>query len=266
MLFVLLFLPLALYLLFLGWVNRQPRAIVVSGPLDCLGLVFAAAGFLLAGGPAVLSSVNDSWRQFWMFGEVGRLEESLDAARGVWLAAAGGYFLAVVAGCGWLLWRSRAVTCIYNVEPATVEAVLTDVSGQLGLEPIRSGNLFVLGLPLAAPRQHPAGVQAPHSLIRDGGGKEPVVAQELSFAESLGGQNAAVEVEAFAPLKHVTLRWDPADSLVRTAVERELTRRLYRIGSPLHETGPWLDTLGSGLLVLTLVTLVAVVVRLYWSR
>jgi hypothetical protein len=47
---VALALPLAVYLLVLAWINRGRRALMVSGPWDFAGILFAASGFLLFGG------------------------------------------------------------------------------------------------------------------------------------------------------------------------------------------------------------------------
>ena len=42
--------------------RRQP--LFVPGPWDFAGILFAASGFLLAGGPALLSSRSETWIDF----------------------------------------------------------------------------------------------------------------------------------------------------------------------------------------------------------
>ena len=96
MIFVAFFVPLAIYLLVLGHINRQPRPLIISGIYDFAGLLFAVSGFLLCGGPAVLSSLNERWRMFWLLGE-GRLA-GLGMAQHFSLVLALFYFVVVVAG------------------------------------------------------------------------------------------------------------------------------------------------------------------------
>lgn len=219
MIFVAFVLPVACYLIFLGWVNRQPRPSFVSGPVDFVGLLFASSGFLIVGGPAALSAFNERWRQFWVLGEIGSLMEGLDAAREVWLWLAVGYYFVVVAGCGWLCWRRRDSTCIYNVDPGVTATALLEVCDRLDVAVTCAGERFVLGL------------------------------------------ETTLVVEEFAAMRHVTLRWSPVDAALRSAVEAELERWLGRRDVAENDTGAWLGLVGSGLLMLTLATLLALVVR-----
>ena len=255
MIFVAFLVPLALYLLLLGWVNRQPRPMFVSGPIDFVGVLFAASGFLLVGGPAALSAANENWRMFWLLGETASpAEGALEAPRQAWMIVAGLYFVVVVAVCAVVLWRRRAITCVYNVEPAAVDSALAEACARLGLAPIRSGGLYVFGLS-AGPGEvrHPEGIQAPH--VRPRSGQAPVRSEEY------GGQSGILEVEPFEAMKHVTLRWEPADTPLRAAVEGELERRLAAAGSPYHETAGWLGLMGSSLLVLSAAVLFVLVLR-----
>lgn len=256
MIFVVFLLPLALYLLLLGWVNRQPRPILVSGTIDLVGLLFAASGFLLLGGPAALSSLNERWRLLWLLGDSpGPAEGGLDGARQVGLLLAVLYFLAVVAACAAAFRRRRGMTCVFNAEPAVVESALVEACARLGLEPIRAGGLFVFGLAQESPGSRPVGIPAPHLLPRRRVSVLPEAVGELA------GQDAILEVESFAPMKHVTLRWEPHDSPLRRAVEAELERGLAAAGSPYHDTGAWLGLAGSGLLVLAMAGLLALLLR-----
>src|ERR1700758_3195552 len=50
----LFFFPIALYCLILGMINRRPHPVMVSGSWDFFGLLLAASGLLLFGGPTVL--------------------------------------------------------------------------------------------------------------------------------------------------------------------------------------------------------------------
>jgi hypothetical protein len=256
LIFVAFLLPLALYLLLLGWVNRQPRPLLVSGTIDFIGLLFAASGFLLLGGPAALSGFNEHWRLVWLLGETGGATEGgLDWLRKQGLFLATLYFFVIVAACVVVFRRRRGMTCVYNAEPAVVESALVEACERLGLEPIRSGNLFVFGLSREAPARRPGGLQAPHVLPRRGARVTPGVEEELA------GHDAILDVEAFAAMKHVTLRWEPHDTPLRRPVEAELERRLASAGAPYHDTGAWLGLVGSALLVLAMAGLLALVLR-----
>src|SRR5215210_6898917 len=96
LIFVVFLLPLGLYLLLLGQLNRQPRPVFLSGTLDFVGILFAASGFLLFGGPAVLTSLNESWRQFWLLGENTISRDGLLAQWQFWVFLSLLYFTVVV--------------------------------------------------------------------------------------------------------------------------------------------------------------------------
>jgi hypothetical protein len=263
--FVVFLVPLALYLLLLGHFNRQPRPVFLSGTLDFIGILFAASGFLLFGGPAILTSLNESCRRFWLLGENTISRDSFLAQWQFWVFLSLLYFAVVVVGCSFVFRRQRHLTSIYNVEPALVESTLEEICEQYGLAPIRSGNVFVFGpgLEQLPDAPSPEGIQAPHSL--------PTLVQKTapsrrldipaSLSEEFVGQSAVLEVETFQALRHVTLRWDPADSPLRGVLERELERRLGLAGAPYHETGLWLTLAGYGLLCLALFTAVLLVLR-----
>jgi hypothetical protein len=144
LLFAVFLVPLALYFLLLGWINRQPRPVLLSGTVDLIGVLFAASGFLLLGGPAILSTVHENWRLFWVLGDTGNLGEGLDGARQTWLLHAGLYFAIIIVVSAWLFWRRRGTTCIYNVEPATVETTLMETFQESGVHATLQANRFEL--------------------------------------------------------------------------------------------------------------------------
>jgi hypothetical protein len=227
--FVAFLVPLGLYLLLLGWLNRQPRPVLVPGTWDFVGVLFAASGFLLVGGPAVLSSLGEGWRMFWLLGEAGAAAEGLDAVRQQELLLAGLYFVVVVSAGAFTLAGRRGTTAVYNVEPGVVEEELEAACAQLKLTPVRSAGVFVFGL---------------------AGGADSVV----------------LYVESFPAMKHVTLRWDAADAPVRPAVEAELDRRLDRVGPAYHDTGSWLTLIGVAMLGLSALVVLALALRALYLR
>src|SRR5262245_56643588 len=125
LLLVLVLFPIAVYLSILGWINRRSRGLLLSGSWDFAGILLAASGFLLFGGPALLDSLSqtDAWRGLWVLGrrEDGLFEERFGGGRIILFA---GYFFLVVAGSAWVLWRRRRLTALYNVDPGLIETVL----------------------------------------------------------------------------------------------------------------------------------------------
>src|SRR2546425_834050 len=106
---------------------------MVSGPWDFAGVLFAASGILLLGGPAILTGLHEQWRLTWLLGQTRFLREiadSWDFWISLWLV----YFAVVASGSAVVLWQRRQVTSIYNVEPLIFMGVLTDVLNHLELE------------------------------------------------------------------------------------------------------------------------------------
>ena len=267
MIFLAFFLPLALYLIVLGAINRRRRPLMVSGTWDFIGILFAASGFLLCGGPAVLGGLNERWRMFWLTGQRGAGPGGADGAWQFWVFLSALYFVVVVAGSAYLLWRQRHLTAVYNVERRAVEQALAQVCERLGLRPVRSGDLFLFGMAPAGPdgkedrlRELPGeGVQAgPYGPV--GGGPPPAGSRaqgaaargspdRLIPAGALRGQTATLQLDDFALMCHVTLRWDPADSPLRQEVEAALAGQLAETPAARGELGGWLLLLGMFLLL-----------------
>jgi hypothetical protein len=243
-------LPFSVYLLFLGILNRRPHPVLVPGTWDFVGLLFAASGFLLVGGPAVISSGSEGWRMFWLFGNRGGLPSAAGGAARLWGALATVYFAAVVGGAAYLLRRRREVTAVYNVGPEAFEKALAQTLGSLGLNPLRTGNLFVFGAggTFSAPGHAHEGIQAPHHLPAPAR-----AATAVADAEAVA-EPAVLEVEPFALLRHVTLRWEPAASPFRREVEAELARVLAQTRSPDSPVGDWLTLIAGVLIFFNLLT------------
>ena len=59
-----------------------------------------------------------------------------------------------------------------------------------------------------------------------------------------------VDVDYFRAMRHVTLRWSAADSLLRKEVETALVQQLDETLVPPSDLGGWLTVLAFGLLLL----------------
>jgi hypothetical protein len=257
LIFLAFLLPLAIYLLVLGALQRRRHSVLVSGPWDFVGILFATSGFLLFGGPAALSSLSDRWRMFWLIGRQGP-NNNEEGAWLFWVFLAAVYFLAVLGGAAFLLWRQRNSTSIYNATLQSVEEALGQVFVRLGLNPVRSGSMYLFGMAVGslpgAVRLRSDAIQAPHygspPVRHDKAAAETPL--QLQNGSDLAGQTAVLEIDAFNLMKHVTLRWEPTDSLLRRAVESELAQRLVETLAPAHELGLWITLLGVSLLCFTL--------------
>ncbi len=223
--------PVAIYLCILGWINRRPHGMLVSGPWDFAGILFAASGLILFGAPALLSSLiqTEHWRDFWLRGHFGvKLEDPLAVGRIVLYAV---YFLGVLLGSGFALWRRRQLTSIYNVHPALIEDVLAETFERWRLRFVQTGNVLLI---------HPT---------PEGDAASP--------ASVLVERPTRLEVEASLALCHVTLWWEPADSLLRREVESQLRLALARKPGPAAAVGDWF-LLAASTLFLVLVVVAAV--------
>jgi hypothetical protein len=258
--------PLAIYLLVLGVINRRRHPLVVSGVWDFIGVLFAASGFLLFGGPAILTGLYESWRMHWLLGPTpsSGSQESFGAAVWVWAL----YFVFVVGGAALVFRRRRHLTAVYNVEPLAIEKALNEACDRHGLNPVRSGNLFLFGFGVGRTAEGRAtfkdGIQAPHYLPAASEPEHASTQGSLPALDDLLGQAAILEVDCFPAMNHVTLRWDPADSPLRQEIEIDLARRLGDKLGPDSELGGWLLLVGSTLLFGTFMggTLL-IVVRLF---
>jgi len=251
-LILLALLPVAVYLLVLGGINRRRHPLMVSGVWDFIGLLFAASGFLFFGGPALLNSVNERLRGYYV----------LIVVVGSIL-----YFLIVVVGSGFLLWRQRSLTSIYNVDPAVVQRCLLQIFERLRLNPVRSGNLYLFGLagePSPPVETAHESIRGPHYLPGaittriDSGSRPPGEGEFL-------GQTAILEVDSFASLRHVTLRWDPVDTLFRQEIEAQLQQLLSRIPTEESDVGAWMTVIGLGIMIVVLLAGIALVLLQAWS-
>jgi hypothetical protein len=230
--------------------------LLVSGVWDGIGLLFGVSGFLFFAGPAVFSSFSERWRLYWLLGRGNAPVTGLDGAWQFWIFLSILYFSIVVGASAFLLWRQRRLTAIYNVEVERVEWAVTQICEELGLNPVRSGGMFLFGLSLGAAIERRGAngerIQAPHYLpsgIRAAGPDSIETLAKLTPGtnkpdSSIVEQTAILELENFALMRHVTLRWDPADSPLRQIVETQLSQRLAE--EPANESllGGWLLTIG----------------------
>jgi hypothetical protein len=211
--------PLALYLIVLGWINRRPHPVMTAASWDFVGVLFALSGFLVIGGPAFLSSLDEQSRAFWLLGVTEPAKASPAGNWTFWIAVRIFYFVAVAGGAAFVLWKSRRLTSIYNVDSRWIFVALEQAYQRLGLNPLRYGDSFLI----------------------EGG-------TDAAF------QGSTLRVDVFPLMRHAMLHWNPADSPLRGEVEKELARLLAESQPPSEEEnilGGCLTLLGVSLFVFT---------------
>lgn len=232
LLFLAFIFPLGIYCLILGALNRRDRPLLVSGRWDFAGVLFAASGFLLFVGPAMLTALHERWRYYWLLGQAGNGEGLSGFAFYLWLAVWFLYYVVVVAGAAWMLDRRRRITAVYNVDLAVLEVALARVLERLGVSWRRAGNHFYL---------------KPETVVAD------------------SSEASVLEVESFPALCHATLRWQAVDEPSRQAIELELDKVLAGMPAPYNPAAGWFLSLGASILLVTLMgigVVIAVKLRL----
>ncbi len=218
LLFIVCLFPLAVYLLILANLNRGPQPSVVSGPWDFAGVLLGVSGFLLFGGPAVLSGLYEQARLAAML-DPGRLTLVASLLRPLgqlpwlfWLALWFLYFLLISAGAGILLWRHQGTLAVYNLTSDDFAVVLSETAERLGLELARDGSQC--------------------TLRRVGKPGNPVV----------------LEWASWPAVRHLTVRY-LAEGDLRGEVETELCRRLAEWHGTANPLSGWLLGLAGGFFI-----------------
>jgi hypothetical protein len=273
---VCVFLPLGVYFFVLAQLNRRRHPVMVSGVWDFAGVLFALSGILLLGGPFIMATLNQDWRDLWLrtsfrlslpggevqdvvlYGRNEALSEQWWYAR---LALWALYFAAICFGAIFLLRRQSRVTSVYNVDKDAVDQSLIQVLDQLQLKWKRAGHLFYIEGSVFSdgpvlPRET---VQVTSQAIIGEGGlrtqdRGPVVEDPRIFgAQSLqerGRARMLLEVNPFPAMRHVTLHWSGADRLIRREIEADLAKLLSEVESPPNSAAVWLMSVASILMCL----------------
>ena len=123
--------PLAVYFLYLSYLNGRTPPTFVSGPWDLAAVLLGLSGFIILSGPLLVSLIDSTWRSY-AFGGWANLRGigQREARVGSFLAS--GYFLILVCAIPLLLRSRRRVTAIYNVASTMVESTLTGILEELG--------------------------------------------------------------------------------------------------------------------------------------
>lgn len=135
--------PLALYMTWLGAVNRRPHPTVLGGRWDLAALVAGLSGFILFGG-ALLVAAFQSNARLALRGNAKQFESALEQERVAWALTAGGYLLVVG---GWvtlgMLARSRTLS-VYNIDREAAEEAVNAALADAGAAGTRFGDAWTV--------------------------------------------------------------------------------------------------------------------------
>jgi hypothetical protein len=232
--------PLAVYCLVLSFINRGRHPVFVPGSWDFAGVLFAASGFLVFGGPAILTSTHEHWRLSWLLGRT-RTLQGIGENWSFWISLWFLYFVIIAGSSAFVLWRRRALTSIYNIEPALFATVLTDVLDRLGLERLQNG-----------PRR---------LLLRF---RQPAIGSVGSSTSAYPW--AELAVEPFPAMRHVSLHWLSHDEAIRLEVEIELAKALAQVPTNQSPVAGWFLSLSLGLFFSALFVLLVILRILQFPR
>jgi hypothetical protein len=253
--------PIAVYFLMLALLNRRETPVLVSGPWDFLEVLFACSGFLLVGGPVMLTGFSQRWREYWLNMPRRRLPDFDDPWWHFWLFVWGIYFVLLVVFSLVVLWQRRRTTPIYNVEPDVLHSTLARVLDDLRLDWMRVDNRYfiadrdVILDPEALDESGPAA--SAHNL--DGPNQPELRGQALGLSSE---RTITLELDVFPAMRHATLIWPGKPGMLRDAVEAQLDQRFSRIRTRDNPAGLWLLSIAASLFTITffLILLLALLV------
>jgi hypothetical protein len=262
LIFVAFLFPIAVYLFVLGFVNRRRHPIVLPATWDFVGLLFAASGFLAFGGPAILTSASERWRDLWLVGRLGGANGDA-TINPTWRIIAGLYFVVIVAGAGITLFLRRSQTAVYNVDTATFTEVLEGVLDSLGLNWSRTADRYYIqetrkGRPASTASTNAIQAAPSPSVVAGEPPRRPAPAVEITGS-------AYLALDLSPNWHYVTMAWDTnGNDSLREQVESELKRALTEVTTNENPVAVWM--LGSSLVLIMLslsIATIAVVFRIF---
>jgi hypothetical protein len=242
----------------LSWINRCRHPLLVSGTWDFVGVLLAASGFLLMGGPAILQQVYEQWRVPGLLGQSSPLPDFAQPWE-TWNILWVTYFTVVVAVSALVLWRRRRQTSIYNVLPDLFEEVFCQILDRLGLEWSHlGGNLFCL-------RERKDAAEAKEAIL----GRLQATANTARLTQqpvatrmqqTASAQEICVHVDSSPLFRHVSLDWSPGGEAIRGEIEEELARTLAELRTGRNPASRWFTLAALALFSLALTILIAMLV------
>lgn len=226
MILLILFLPVAIYLIWVGGISRQSRPVIVNGSWDFVALVFAASGLILVGIPAVITSLNDTWRRYWLTGEGVIPLASLEGSRWFWISIWFFYFVMVVILVSIFIYRRRCFTCFYNIDSNDFNQAINDAIADSRCDIRKFGNFYLLN-------------------------DETVASKET------------MEVEVFPLLRNGSIFFNQPEGLVSRQINDSVSNSVQQMFTKDHWGGLILIFLGFFILFVTVIGQIATAILLH---
>jgi hypothetical protein len=218
--------PLAVYCVILATLNRQKHPVMVAGGWDFVQVIFGCSGFLVFGGPAILTGFSQRWRAYWLTGRKGALPTMGDDWWLFWFLIWGVYFAIVLGTVIGVIYRRQRQTAIYNIQPGTLHDSIGLVLDRLGFDWKRDRQGYLIG---------------PRAIVGVEAGK-PLPAQPMPRFEP--GTEIELAIDTFPGMRHATLTWQAEAGSVRQEVEDELAGVFSELDLPANPVGTWLLWIG----------------------
>ncbi len=225
--------PLAIYLLYLSYLNGRATPAMVAGAWDFAAVLLGLSGFILLTGPLLISLIDSTWRTY-AFGGWASLKgvSRREAQAGSIMAV--GYLILLGTGITTLLRMRRRVTAIYNVAGASVESSLIGILEEHGYPWRRNHGELEIGIKKAAEPPEP-------------------------FARFYPHETARVRVNAFPSLGNATLKWSGNWHNMRSEIEGALIRILTPHALGRNPVAGWLFTAAMTIMIIMLLWLVVLI-------
>lgn len=249
---------------------------LVPGAWDFAGVLFAASGFLLLGGPVILNGLYEGRRFSWLLGRLQFMPHLGEDEWYFWVSVWAFYYLAVIGGAALLLWARSHTTSVYNADTELLERGLKLAAKRLGLTISRFGNRFILTLQPehlegpngSAPTTNLPIIQRVLNVTRPSQARPSTLAPSLETgAESQPSSSTlALDLEPFHAARHVLMVWHMAPRSLRRQLEMELEIFLEQVRVPPSPAAVWLLLAASIFLGMIFLGLVAFFALLFLSR
>jgi len=239
--------PLALYFLFLAYLNQRSQSTLMSGMWDFGCALLGLSGFILVSGPLFLALLDARWRGNLFTQNLNQLKAAWAISGFFWSCIVAAYFLAVIAGIAFVVFLRKRFTVIYNCDRRFVEETLIAALEALGLSWRRVVGGFEINQRVL--RQIPKSTEETAKRADN----------PLSSAKHAA---AFVQIDSFASLHYASLRWRDVDPLVRRGVEGELEKLFEVAETPPNPAAGWFMTAAVAIFLVMLLWMIFLIYQM----
>jgi hypothetical protein len=264
--------PLAFYCLILGAINRRPYPLALTGMWDVVGLLFALSGFLLMDGPLLIETMyRREVEEIYQLDlqsaakdapPVIPVEAQVERVWTYWLQIWVIYFVLLLCGAAFLIWHRRNVLVIYNIEPHAFQDLLCRVMERIKMDWRMDGLRLLVRCGAVSGHNSHLTTTATESPPGD----VSLALPPFPDKQSAFDKAAECDIETFAAMCHVTMRWRRDDCQMRSVVEGEMLRQLKNVTTYYNSAGSWFLSVASVLFGVILMGMMIVFLNLFLSR